>query len=183
MNTRILEMTLSSTILAIVVPGCGSPFQNTSGLSQGGATKYTSVAASEGKATGTLKVDPRLRRSASGDTILYNFSGNAFPVGAVVFNAAGDIFGIASGKDQIYEFSNGTLTYIHKFGKNGDFPQAGLVTTDAGSHFFGTTFSTNGSAGNGVLFELTNTPSGYTYQVIHDFEGSDGALKLPGFRG
>ena len=50
---------------------------------------------------------------------------------------------------------------------------------DAAGNLYGTTVS-DGSLGNGNVFELTPSGGGWTYTDLHDFNGHDGSQPLGG---
>jgi uncharacterized repeat protein (TIGR03803 family) len=109
------------------------------------------------------------------------------PVGNIVFDAAGNLYGAATGggannlggifKLSPAEEGNWTETVIHSFagGSDGEVPQAGL-TIDAAGNLYGTT-SLGGANGLGLVFELSpDSHSGWTETVLYNFQGSpDGA--------
>ena len=68
-----------------------------------------------------------------------------------------------------------TFTVIHLFtgGGDGSYPKAGL-TMDAAGNLYGTTYS--GGGGNGVVFKLRNSGSGWVLTPLYSFAGgNDGA--------
>jgi hypothetical protein len=66
-----------------------------------------------------------------------------------------------------------TFTVLHSFtGPDGVNPYAG-VTVDANGNLFGTTPG-GGSMRDGTVYELRHSGSGYTVNVLHNFNGSDG---------
>jgi uncharacterized repeat protein (TIGR03803 family) len=109
------------------------------------------------------------------------------PVGNIVFDAAGNLYGAATGggannlggifKLSPAEEGNWTETVIHSFagGSDGEVPQAGL-TIDAAGNLYGTT-SLGGANGLGLVFELSpDSHGGWTETVLYNFQGSpDGA--------
>jgi len=70
-----------------------------------------------------------------------------------------------------------TLTVLHNFGgppPDGANPFSGL-TMDAAGNLYGTTG--NGGIGNGMVFELQRTKSGFIFRPLYSFEGgNDGAM-------
>jgi uncharacterized repeat protein (TIGR03803 family) len=123
---------------------------------------------------------------------LYQFTGDddgARPTGDAVFDAAGNFFGsaFAGGPSQagtVYELSpsggSWTVSVIHSFmvtdGKN---PYGGL-TLDSSGNLYGTTKFGGTSPAAGAVFQLTNSGSGWTETVIHNFNGPDGFQPLGG---
>lgn len=136
-------------------------------------------------------------------TILHRFSSGASPMGGVIRDSSGNLYGTtlfggAHGEGSVFRLSNSgstwTLTNLHSFNNfsNGWQPTSGLVMDSTGS-LYGTT-SYGGKAGPyssgiycpvngedaydtgcGVVFKLTPTASTYTYSVIYRFTGkSDG---------
>ena len=61
----------------------------------------------------------------------------------------------------IYSFSGGPT--------DGATPEAGLIA-DANGDLFGTTYR-GGANGDGTVFELVKTGSGYTEKVLYSFSG------------
>lgn len=121
-----------------------------------------------------------LVHSGSGWTLntLVNFgNGNGTtPVGGLVMDAQGNIFGTTSRGGQnnggtAFELSpNGggwTLTTIYNFPQQRGEPDATL-TLDAQGNLYGTTNNSGGT-----VFKLTRGSGGWNYTLIHTFTGSD----------
>ena len=114
--------------------------------------------------------------------ILYTFqnaSDGAVPVGGLIFDESGNLYGTASiggsGKGgTVYQLtpSNGkwTLTVLYSFTGSGG-PYAGL-TMDVGGNLYGTT-SEDGAYGYGNVFKLSPTNGGWTYTSLYDFAGGN----------
>ena len=69
-----------------------------------------------------------------------------------------------------------TYSVIHNFtaGQDGGYPTAGL-TMDRAGNFYGTT-AQGGSSGNGIVFKLTHSGSGWVLTPLYEFQGgNDGA--------
>jgi uncharacterized repeat protein (TIGR03803 family) len=130
------------------------------------------------------------------DSKLYGFTCNAdggFPYGALIFDAAGSLYGTGQSADESYGWgsavngvvfevspnSDGTWTEstLYKFsgGADGRWPSAQLIFDGAGN-LYGTTFA-GGAYGYGVVFKLT----GGTEEVLHSFTGRrDGGIPYAG---
>ena len=121
---------------------------------------------------------------------LYSFTGpdGYYPSGAPVLDRHGNLFGVtASGGEAnndgvVYELSppstSGqpwTYTQLYAFtgGTDGSGPVDALVLNKSGD-LIGVT-NKAGASGNGTVFELSPSKSGYTFQVLHAFTGTDGA--------
>ncbi len=119
-------------------------------------------------------------------SVIYSFTGGsdgAVPLGALITDAKGTLYGTASQGAHtgctVFKFTkNGVFKVLYTFsgGNDGGNPEAGLVMDSAGN-LYGTT--TYGGASNvGVVFELT--PKGHE-KVLHTFAGgSDGAYPTAG---
>jgi len=120
---------------------------------------------------------------------LYQFSGNndgARPTGDMVFDQSGNLYGSAfsggsGAAGTVYELSpSGTQTVIHTFMvSDGQNPYGGL-TFDAFGNLYGPTKLGGEFPHAGVVFELTNTGSGWNQTVLHNFNGTDGDEPLGG---
>jgi hypothetical protein len=132
------------------------------------------------------------------ESILFTFTINtgapARPNGSLIFDAAGNLYGVSQngGPDNngsVYELSPNssggwTLTDLYDFagGTDGQEP-LGSLTWDSAKNLFGTTFEGGGSTndncfeGCGTVFELSpNGSGGWTEKVIYAFTGgADGA--------
>ena len=142
-----------------------------------------------------------LTRGAAGhwtETVLYSFNGSdgAFPVGGVIFDKAGNLYGVTrdggdsacfSGCGTIFELTPGAngqwteaVLYAFTGGADGGSPDTNLIFDEAGS-LYGTTYAGgDGFCGCGTVFELTPGQSGqWTETVLHAFKGgSDGATPV-----
>jgi uncharacterized repeat protein (TIGR03803 family) len=119
-------------------------------------------------------------------TILYSFTGGAdgaSPVGGLVANSAGMLFGTARfggayGQGVIFSLDksgNQTVLYDFTGGADGGQPLSGVIL-DAAGNFYGTGWQ--GGVGYGVVFELSNSG---VETVLHTFSGgSDGSLPQGG---
>ena len=129
----------------------------------------------------------QLTPSASGWTekVLYSFqegSDGADPAGGLIFDPSGNLYGstIAAGDGgggTVFMLSpsigNWTFTTLYSFiGYNpGPFDS---LTMDAAGNLYGTTAG-DGAYGNGNVFKLTRSGSGWMYTSLYDFTGgSDG---------
>ena len=120
------------------------------------------------------------------ETILHVFDGRdgATPVGGVVLDGAGNIYGTTAyggtgGTGVAYELrktENRTwkeaILYNFQGGSDGSTPLSSLVF-DSHHHLYGT--AEDGGSGGGVVFEIVRSKTGWTEKVIHTFNGgSDG---------
>lgn len=124
-----------------------------------------------------FKLSPRGR-----ETVLYNFTGGsdgALPVGGVIMDANGNLYGIgarggAAGEGVVFKLSpRGREKVLYSFtgGNDGGVPQANLVR-DAGGNFYGIT-AQGGANNQGTVFKLTSRGREI---VLHSFAGgSDGS--------
>jgi hypothetical protein len=112
---------------------------------------------------------------------LYEFDGDdgQYPIGGVIFDAAGNLYGAANrgGSDDygiIYELSPvvgglWTQTILYSFhGTDGKYPMGPLIM-DASGNLYGTT-QTGGSDIGGTVWELSQTsPGTWTLQTLYNF--------------
>jgi len=135
------------------------------------------------------------------EKILHTFDLNLVdginPIGAVILDAQGNIYGTAyrggafgngNGLGAVYELSPSasgpwTEQILHSFtggltNGDGDYPVGGLVF-DAAGNLYGTT-SGGGVPAVGTVYELTRSASGWTEKVIYTFSNiaSDGSGPL-----
>jgi uncharacterized repeat protein (TIGR03803 family) len=150
-----------------------------------------------------------LSPTASGwqETILYSFQGKADgeePYGGLVFDAAGNLYGTTfaggrkagpncshAGCGTVFKLSPSdgaewTKTILHTFtgGKDGYGP-IGTPVLDAQGNVYGTTNEggtvTYDPVGNGVVFELSPTSTGWKDKILHSFTGgADGRSPYSG---
>jgi uncharacterized repeat protein (TIGR03803 family) len=120
------------------------------------------------------------------EDVLYQFSGGndgSRPTGDTVFDAAGNFYGTAensgaAGLGTAYELSRSgggwTQTTINTFNSsNGANPYGGF-TIDAAGNLYGTTKLGGQYMDGGTVFELSNTPSGWSETILHSFNGTEG---------
>ncbi len=130
-----------------------------------------------------FKVDMKAK-----ETLLYSFTDangdGAYPIGGVVRDQAGNLYGTASdgganGIGMVFKLDKaGKESVLYSFGTNkgdGAYPFAGLVR-DAKGNLYGTA-ELGGANGPGAVFEVT--PTG-TETILHSFGGSDGSFPLAG---
>jgi uncharacterized repeat protein (TIGR03803 family) len=123
---------------------------------------------------------------------LASFKGanGANPGAGLIADAAGDLFGTtfyggASNDGTVFELTKTSSGYaaprvlVFFNGANGFYPQAGLIA-DAAGDLFGTALH-GGASGDGTVFELAKTSSGYAaLTVLASFNGTSGAYPLGG---
>lgn len=137
----------------------------------------------------------RLTNSGSGwvEDILYSFpnqsDGNG-PVGGLVFDPAGNLFGStfsggSNGGGTVFELSPSeggwNFSVIYSFTGQGYNPgPLDTLTMDAAGNLYGTT-NLDGAHGYGSVFKLTRNNGNWTYTDLHDFtNGADGGNPFGG---
>ena len=127
----------------------------------------------------------RTARGPWHETVVHRFGtgqDGAQPIGSVVLDPAGNFYGTTSLGGA---YGNGTVfqgirsgeswaeSVIYSFtgGNDGFNPVAG-VTRDASGNLYGTT-SLGGAYGNGVVYELSPSSSGWTQTVLYAFQGQN----------
>lgn len=119
------------------------------------------------------------------ETLLYSFDGIAGGYdprfGPVAFGSDGAIYlttvlGGAHDQGAVVKLtpSNGTWTesVLYSFGgRDGYYPDSGVILDEAGN-LYGTT-NAGGAYGNGVLFQLIRSGSGWTENLLYEFRGAD----------
>ena len=120
------------------------------------------------------------------ETIIHNFEGTAGgndgegPTSEVAFDSAGNIYGTTYAGGQynfgmVYKLTNvngtWTETNLHSFTIFERGPDAG-VTIDANGNLYGTTVDAYPNYGE--VYELSPSGGGWTEQVLHTFQQSDG---------
>jgi uncharacterized repeat protein (TIGR03803 family) len=129
--------------------------------------------------------------AASSYKILHYFTSAGNPMGNLIFDAAGNLYGTAStggtwglgGVWKLKPHANGTWTMsaLRVFANaDGAVPSAGLVF-DAAGNLYGTT-TQGGAFGGGVVFKLAPNPDGtWTESVLYSFTaGADGGAPMAG---
>jgi hypothetical protein len=117
-----------------------------------------------------------------------------FALSGLIMDSSGNLHGTPNGGGghgygTVFELVNSSGSYtkkvLYSFGASsadGEYPVASLIM-DANGNLFGTT-SEDGGPFNcalracGTVFELVDSPSGYTEKVLYAFTGSDGANPL-----
>jgi uncharacterized repeat protein (TIGR03803 family) len=126
---------------------------------------------------------------ASAPTTLVSFTGadGSYPVGGLIADAAGDLFGTtryggADNDGAVFEiartrrgYASAPTTLVSFTGADGSQPLASLLA-DAAGDLFGTTYQ-GGADNDGTVFEIAKTKSGYarTPTILVGFTGADGA--------
>jgi len=125
------------------------------------------------------------------EKVLYSFTGTqgdgAYPVGNLIFDTAGNLYGTTSGggtynQGTIFKLSppdypanDWTLKILYTFtGQTGGGPQSGLIM-DAEGNLYGTT-SSGGDYGLGTVFELDRNNK---LETLHSFMGSPSDGRIP----
>ena len=126
---------------------------------------------------------------ANAPTVLVSFTGadGAYLQGSLTIDAAGDLFGTtnegggASNAGTVFEiqktgagYASAPTTLVTFTGADGQNPE-GSLTVDAAGNLLGTTFS-GGANGDGTVFEIAKTGSGYAAMptTLVSFTGADG---------
>jgi uncharacterized repeat protein (TIGR03803 family) len=128
------------------------------------------------------------------ETVLHNFGAKELegPDGALIFDAAGNLYGTAAGggtkgNGGVFQLKHSGNTWqetvIYKFsgGADGSVPMGDLVSDSAGN-LYSTTYQ-GGQASQGVVIELAPSGGGWTETVLHSFTGfnaGDGAYPRGG---
>jgi len=117
-------------------------------------------------------------------TILYSFtngSDGGLPIGGVVFDRWGNLFGATTERDSgggtIYELSpsNGNWAFhtLYSFTGRGASGPWGNLLVDSNGDLYGSALATDENVG--VVFKLSHSSGAWTYTALHSFGGSDGA--------
>jgi uncharacterized repeat protein (TIGR03803 family) len=149
---------------------------------------------------GSFGIVFELVKSSSGyaEKVLYRFSGpdGAIPLAGLIMDSAGNLYGTtyqggAYGYGTVFELVNSSGTYTEKVLYNfaesssgGQSPRGNLII-DSAENLYGTTeeggdLTACGGYGCGTVFELVNSPTGYTPKLLYGFKGSDGNAPLAG---
>jgi uncharacterized repeat protein (TIGR03803 family) len=129
------------------------------------------------------------------ETVLYSFAGGtdgANPQASLAMDAAGNLYGTttaggSNGSGTVFKLASRKkgrkwreqVLYSFGAGTDGTIPVAG-VTFDKAGNLYGTT-SAGGSYGNGSIFQLIPSRSGWTENVLYSFQlQSDGGVPYAG---
>ena len=142
----------------------------------------TSAGGASGNGTVFELVAPKTKTGAWTEKLLYSFgtgTDGAAPVGRVIFDAAGNLYGTtsaggASGYGTVFQLQPGATwkeNILHSFqnADDGYTPYAGLVA-DASGNFYGAA-TAGGSNGGGTIFELSPSAGGFTFSVLTSVPG------------
>jgi uncharacterized repeat protein (TIGR03803 family) len=132
--------------------------------------------------------------------ILHSFSAQSaglFPSTAVAFDSAGNLYGVTqqggnstnciNGCGVAFELKKGASGWqeqlLHSFGNGTDGQTPGSpLLLDAAGNLYGTTQG-GGSTGNGTVFELIHSSSGWKERILHTFQaGPDGKFPMCNLR-
>ena len=142
----------------------------------------TTAGGAAGNGTVFELVAPKSRKGAWAEKVLYSFgtgTDGAAPVGRVVLDTAGNLYGTtslggASGYGTVFQLKPGatwTETILHSFQNtdDGNTPYAGLVA-DASGNFYGAA-TAGGNNGGGTIFELSPSNGSFTFAVLASVPG------------
>ncbi len=119
------------------------------------------------------------------ETVLFAFDGNSGnqPLGDLAIDATGNLYGTTSfagygSSGTVYQLSRGTgswtLAVLHTFNANEGYQPWGGVSFDASGNLYGTTKYGSGNGcggmGCGTVFQLVPSQSGWTENVLYDFQ-------------
>jgi uncharacterized repeat protein (TIGR03803 family) len=124
------------------------------------------------------------------ETILHTFLGGSdggYPVGGVIFDAAGNLYGTTSGghnvQSTVFELSpvaggGWAETVLHSFGSgSNDSEIVGGLVFDATGNLYGTTLA-GGKFGWGTVFELSPASGGgWTATILHSFSDPEDGVE------
>ncbi len=125
------------------------------------------------------------------ENVLYSFTGGADggqPYAELAADSSNNLFGTAytggaSNSGTVFKLAppakgkpawTESTIYTFKGGADGLNPLGGLVLTPTGA-LIGTTYLSDNSNGDGVIFELTPSGTGYKQSVLITFDGTNGA--------
>ena len=145
---------------------------------------------------GRIRLRHRFQLTPSGggwtEIVLYTFQGGsdgAYPVGAVILDRSGNLYGTAAGGGDlacdapygcgaVFQLtpsgSGWTKNVIYTFhgGHDGNGTNAGLILDRSGS-LYGST-GVGGSGGCGTVFMLTPSHGSWTFNTLYSFTGTNG---------
>jgi uncharacterized repeat protein (TIGR03803 family) len=100
------------------------------------------------------------------------------PYSAMIMDAAGNLYGTTGDGTKVYELSPSEYgwveTILHTFpgGYEGGLAYGGLVMDQAGN-LYGAT-ADGGTYGGGIIYELSPSDNGWTFQILFSFVGAEG---------
>lgn len=172
----------ATPVAGVILDAAGNIYGTTT---QGGAKS----ACSSGCGV-VFKVDP-----VGNESVLYSFSGGADgsdPIGGVVLDSAGDLYGTASGGGiqrcgVVYQLSAaGVQTVLHSFSgfrnMDGCSPRAGVIR-DSDGNLYGTTYwgGSHGDPGAGTVYKLdSSNQETVLYSFIEPTGGESGGFPTAG---
>ena len=120
------------------------------------------------------------------ETVIYSMSDGAFPLGGVIFDEQGNLYGTTSlfggGAGTVFELSppqsgeSWTYNRLYSFGARGGndglSPAAGVVI-DSSGNLYGTT-TVGGDFGQGTVFQLSLSQGQWNESILHNFAGGTG---------
>ena len=137
----------------------------------------TTAGGSAGNGTVFELVAPTTRKGQWTETVLHSFgtgSDGAAPIGGVIFDAAGNLYGTTSlggayGYGTVFQLAAGTgwtENTLHSFqnANDGGTPYAGLISDAAGNLYGAAT--QGGANGGGTVFELAPSGGSWTFSVL-----------------
>jgi uncharacterized repeat protein (TIGR03803 family) len=185
--------------------GPSEPFGNLT-IGPDGALYGTTFAGGSGGGGTVFKLQPPAHACASFScpwtlTVLHDFNGSdgAGPIGGVVFDRAGNLYGTtfaggalsctdnSNGCGVVYELSPSgggwteTVIYDFNFGNDSDGagPSGGLIFDTVGN-LYGVTFSGGNQTNGGIVYKLSPSQGGgWTQTILHLFsDPPDGSLPI-----
>jgi uncharacterized repeat protein (TIGR03803 family) len=142
----------------------------------------TSAGGPAGNGTVFKLAAPQQKNGAWTETVLYSFgtgTDGATPIGGVVLDAAGNLYGTTSaggtaGDGTLFQLVAGTTwkeNILHSFqnGTDGATPYAGLVSDKAGNLYGAAT--DGGTNGGGTVFELSPSGGSWNFSVLNSLPG------------
>jgi uncharacterized repeat protein (TIGR03803 family) len=150
----------------------------------GSGNLYGTTYAGGASGNGTVfeLVAPKVKTAAWTEKVLYGFgtgTDGAAPVGRVIFDSAGNLYGTtsaggASGYGTVFQLqanANWAENILHSFqnADDGYTPYAGLVA-DASGNFYGAA-TAGGSNGGGTIFELSPSNGSYSFTIVTSVPG------------
>ena len=142
----------------------------------------TTAGGASGNGTVFELVAPKTAHGKWIEKVLYSFgtgTDGAMPVGGVIFDSAGNLYGTTSaggtgGYGTVFQLQPGTVwkeNILHNFqnASDGATPYADLVS-DASGNFYGAA-TAGGNNGGGTVFELSPSKSGFNFSVVTSVPG------------